>query len=308
MDMELNEDQVLLVDALRTLGEPWANMPAGQERAYSHHALDLEQALRAGGFLDAGRQAGWLEAALVVLEMARLPVVTTAAVAALVAPALLGEPLDGPVTILSGDTARAQRFLGTARYALVELADDVALVDLQGLEVAPVDSIFAYPYGRLVTPFDLSGARRLGAGAVAKLRLWRRIGIAAECAGAAESAIAITVDHVKERTVFGKPIGSFQAVQHRLAQCHQIARAMRFLALHAAWTGDPLRADIAAAYAQDHVSKLAFDLHQFNGGMGVTAEYKLHFWTYRLRAMQAEAGGADGAAADVYDALWANAA
>jgi hypothetical protein len=304
MDMELNEDQVMLVDALRSLGEGFQNLPAGHERDYACWSKPLETALREGGFLAAGRDAGWLEAALVVMEMARLPVVTTAMVSALAVPQVTGRVLDGSATIIRGDTARAHRFLGVADYALVALEDDVALVDLRGREVAPVKSVFAYPYGRLVAPLDLAGAERLGEDALAKLLQWERVGIAAEAAGAAESAIAITVEHVKERHVFGKPIGGFQAIQHRLAQCHQQARATRFLALHAAWTGDPLRADVAATYAQDIVNKLAFDLHQFNGGMGVTAEYKLHFWTYRLRALQAEAGGADGAASAAYDRLW----
>ncbi len=304
MDLELDEQQTLLVDALRSLGEGYRNLPSGHERDYACWSPSLERVLRESGFMAAGRDAGWLEAALVVLEMARLPVATTAMISALAVPQLAGRVLDGPATILRGDPARAHRFLGIADYALVVLEDDVALVDLRGRRVEPITSVFAYPYGRLVEPLDLSGAERLGARALPQLLQWQRVGIAAEAAGAAESAIAITVEHVKERHVFGKPIGGFQAVQHRLAQCHQMARATRFLALHAAWTGDPLRADVAAAYAQDMVNKLAFDLHQFNGGMGVTAEYKLHFWTYRLRALQAEAGGADGAAGDVYDRLW----
>ena len=83
---------------------------------------------------------------------------------------------------------------------------------------------------------------------------------------------------------------------------------MRMLALYAAWSVEAVAADVAATYAQDHVGKLAFDLHQFNGGMGVTAEHKLHFFTYRLRALQAELGGADAAAGAVYDALWNRAA
>lgn len=304
MDMDLNDDQVMLVDALRSLGDGFRTLPPGHERDYAYWSADLEKALREGGFLAAGRDAGWLEAALVVMEAARLPVVTTAMVSALAVPQLTGHALDGPVAILRGDTGRAHRFLGVADYALVALDDDVALVDLRGRPVEPVQSVFAYPYGRLVEPLDLTGAERLGQDALPKLLQWQRVGIAAEAAGAADSAVAITVEHVKERHVFGKPIGGFQAVQHRLARCHQQVRAARFLALHAAWTGDASRADVAATYAQDIVNTLAFDLHQFNGGMGVTAEYKLHFWTYRLRALQAEAGGADGAACNLYDALW----
>src|SRR5690606_41626408 len=69
---------------------------------------------------------------------------------------------------------------------------------------------------------------------------------------------------------------SLQAVQHRLAQCYQISRAMYYLCLRAAWGADPQLADVAINYAQQHIHKLVFDLHQFNGGMGVTCEHKLH--------------------------------
>ena len=304
MDLEFNADQTMLADSLRSLGERFTQLPQGHEREYAYWSAGLEAALRDGGFMAAGQELGWLEAALVVLEVARLPVVSTAMISALAVPQVTGRMLSGPTTILRGDLTRAQRFLGVADYALVALDDDVALVDLRGRAVEPVSSVFAYPYGRLVEPLDLAGAERFGSDALATLLQWQRIGIAAEAAGAAESAIALTVEHVKERHVFGKPIGGFQAVQHRLAQCHQMSRAMRFLALHAAWSGDPLRADVAAAYAQDAVNKMSFDLHQFNGGMGVTTEYQLHFWTSRLRALQAEAGGADQAAASTYDRLW----
>jgi hypothetical protein len=53
---------------------------------------------------------------------------------------------------------------------------------------------------------------------------------------------------------------------------------------------------------------MMFDLHQFNGAMGMTNEYPLHFWTYRLRALQAELGGADAAALAAADLLWPQAA
>lgn len=302
MEMELNGDQQMLVDAVRALGTPWRDMPPGHERDYSHFAADLQDALAAGGFLRAGIDIGMLEAALVVMEISQLPVVTSVGASALVAPALLGEVLDGPVALLSGDLAKAQRLLPVARHGLADRDGQAVLIDLSGVAAAPVESILAYPYGRFAAAPDMASARPVGD--AARLRLWHRVAIAVECAGAAQAAVAVTVRHVKDRMVFGRPVGSFQAVQHRLAQCHQIACAMRMLALHAAWSGEAIAADIAATYAQDHVGKLAFDLHQFNGGMGVTAEHKLHFFTYRLRALQAELGGADAAAISVFDALW----
>lgn len=306
MDMELNGDQQMLVDAVRTLGAKWRDMPMGHERDYSHFAADLQDALDVHGFMRAGVDWGMLEAALVVLEISQLPVVTSAGASALVAPALLGGTLDDPIALLSGDLGKAQRLLPVAHHGLAERKGQAVLLDLSGMVVEPVESIFAYPYGRFVTVPDMSVARPVGD--AARLRQWHRVAIAVECAGAAKAAITLTVQHVKDRMVFGRPVGSFQAVQHRLAQCHQIACAMRMLALYAAWSGEAVAADIAATYAQDHVGKLAFDLHQFNGGMGVTAEHKLHFFTYRLRALQAELGGADAAAGAVYDALWNRAA
>lgn len=306
MDMELSGEQRLLVEAIETLGARWQAMPAGHERDYAHFAADLQAALADGGFLRAGLDIGMIEAALVAIEVSRLPVVTSVAASALVAAALLGDVPEGPVAIVGDDWRKAQRLLPVATHALAARDGRALLLDLAGVAVAPVESVYAYPYGRFVAEPDWASAADIGD--AASLRQWARVAIACDAAGAAQSAIRVTVDHVKERFAFGRAIGSYQAVQHRLAQCHQIARAMRFLALHAAWSGEALAADIAATYAQDHVNKLAFDLHQFNGGMGVTCEYQLHFFTYRLRALQAELGGADGAASGVYNRLWGVAA
>ena len=74
--------------------------------------------------------------------------------------------------------------------------------------------------------------------------------------------------------------------------------------MRAAWGGNPIDADIAAAHAIMGIQALLFDLHQFNGGMGVTTEYSLHFWTYRIRALQAEAGGLTAAALEIADRRW----
>ncbi len=299
MDLELNSEQSLLVDAVENLGARWRELPRGHERDYAYFASDFHEALSEAGFLRAGLDMGMLEAALVTIEVSRLPCVTGVGASALVAAELLGEVPQGPIALLSNDLGRAQRLLPVAAHAFAEDGDDAVFLDLAGIEVEPVDSIYAYPYGRFAGSLDLSRGQRL-AGAAPRLRQWRRVALAAECAGGAQSAHAITLDHVKQRFVFGRAVGSFQAVQHRLAQGHQIARAMRFLALHAAWSGEAIAAHIAATYAQDHVNKLAFDLHQFNGGMGVTNEHQLHFFTYRLRALQAEVGGADAAAKSVY--------
>ena len=170
--------------------------------------------------------------------------------------------------------------------------------------VEPVETILAYPYGRFSPDVDFGAGRRLPAGSRERLEQWSRLALAAEAAGAMRSAVDFTVDYVKQRRLFGRALGSFQAVQHRLAQCHQIARAARFLALKAGWSREPGDAALAALYVQDQIPKVVFDLHQFHGGMGVSYEHKLHFWTYRLKALLGELGGADAAAATAAGMLW----
>ena len=94
-----------------------------------------------------------------------------------------------------------------------------------------------------------------------------------------------------QRTQFGRRIGSFQAIQHRLALAVQITEACRWLALRAAQSGSSEDAAIAALYAQDQFRGVVTDLHQFTGAIGLTLEYPLHLWTYRLKALQGELGG-----------------
>jgi alkylation response protein AidB-like acyl-CoA dehydrogenase len=130
------------------------------------------------------------------------------------------------------------------------------------------------------------------------------VALSAESAGAAQTAVAFTLNHVKQRHVFGHPIAAFQSVQHRMVQCHMVATALYYLALRAAWSGKVYDADVAACYAQQHVKKLVVDLHQFTGAMGVTNEFALHLWTYRLRALQTEAGGMVESALDVVRGRW----
>jgi hypothetical protein len=308
MDFQFTEEQSALVAAVQGILQDHRELPqSARLRSYCFDSK-LQTLLDENGYLNAGREWGALEAALVVIEVARIPSVVEVAASALVAPKLLGdEQVVGPVAILCGrDLARAHRNLPVARTALIDLGDDVAVVPVDGENVTSVPSILAYPYGRFVRLPDLGDARKLR-GQGPALRHWWRVALAAESAGAAQSAVASTVNHVKQRHVFGHPVGAFQTVQHRLVQCHMAATALHYLALRAAWSGDPSDADVAACYAQQHVKKLLVDLHQFSGAMGITNEFLLHFWTYRLRALQSEAGGMIEAALDVVRHRWVQA-
>ncbi|MEX1147690.1 MAG: acyl-CoA dehydrogenase family protein [Sphingomonadales bacterium] len=305
MDFQYTEDQAALVSALQSIMRDHQEIPQSERLNFHYHDAALQRILDESGFLDAAREMGPLEAALVVIEVARSPVVVETGVSALVVRHLMPDaPLPGPVAIASADKpGQAFRNLPIARTVLIEDGADVVVYTPVDGDVEPVKSIYAYPYGRFRAWPDLSRSPRLR-GARDTLVHWARVALAAEFAGAALAAVDFTIDHVKERKVFGRPVGSFQTVQHRLVLGHQIARSTYYLALKAAWSRDPNDAAIAACYAQQNVKGLLFDMHQFNGGMGVTNEHLLHFWAYRLRALQSEAGGVYGAALDIADRLW----
>lgn len=305
MDFQLSEEQSALVAALQAILQDHARLPQSALLGSCYFDVKLQDLLREHGFLDAGRDLGSLEAALIIEEAAKIPAVTEVAASTLIVPRVLGEErVAGPIALVSGQAlAGAHRYLPIARTALVDLGDDVGIVPLAEGDVTPVASVLAYPYGRFARVPEVSTMRRLQ-GVGSRLRQWWRVGLTAEFAGAAQSAVNHTIEYVKQRQAFGRPIGAFQAVQHRLVQCQFVVTGVHWLALRAAWSGEPHHADLAACYAQQQVRKLLVDLHQFTGAMGVTNEFLLHFWTYRLRALQSEAGGLDEAARAIARHRW----
>jgi alkylation response protein AidB-like acyl-CoA dehydrogenase len=180
----------------------------------------------------------------------------------------------------------------------------VRVLDLAGLRVEQVDNIFAYPFGRL-EPNEWSDARVLPDVSPERLHHWWRLALSVECLGAMRAALDLTVDYVKQRQQFGQPIGSFQAVQHRLAADATVVAGLEMLVRRAAWSRDPADAALAATYAQESISQLVYDCHQFHGAMGLTLEYVLHHWTYRLKVLSGEIGGASAQARCAAELVWA---
>jgi alkylation response protein AidB-like acyl-CoA dehydrogenase len=138
----------------------------------------------------------------------------------------------------------------------------------------------------------------------ASFRARWQVAVASEIAGLLGAAIASTVTYVSERKQFGRPLGSFQAMRHRLAEASVRANGARWLALKAADSGEPADAALAAHFAQDSATGIVYDLHQFFGAMGVTLEHPLHLWTYRLKALLCELGGRSVQAAGAADLIW----
>ncbi|MFF2812392.1 acyl-CoA dehydrogenase family protein [Streptomyces sp. NPDC058000] len=137
--------------------------------------------------------------------------------------------------------------------------------------------------------------------------------LAAEAVGAADAALSRTVGYVKERTQFGRPIGSFQAVQHRLADLYVAVQAARSAAYYAAWAAgggrpEPGVGALALAQALETLRAVAAEAVQLHGGLGFTWEHAAHLYfkraacdelllgpVHRLRARAAEQAGLFGA-------------
>ncbi|MEV7526555.1 acyl-CoA dehydrogenase family protein [Streptomyces sp. NPDC091371] len=106
--------------------------------------------------------------------------------------------------------------------------------------------------------------------------------LAAEAVGAAAQALARTVEYVQQREQFGRAVGSFQAVKHRLADLYVRVQAARSAAYYAAW--DPEQGGLALAQALETLRVTAGEAIQLHGGIGFTWEHDAHLYFKRAAA------------------------
>jgi alkylation response protein AidB-like acyl-CoA dehydrogenase len=130
------------------------------------------------------------------------------------------------------------------------------------------------------------------------------VALAAEQVGGAQKVLETAVQYAKDRVQFGRPIGSFQAVQHGLAKCAVAIEGARWLTYEAAWSGECAAAATALAAAVRAAERVRRDTHQFTGALGFTTEYDLHLWTMRLPALTIEAATTGSAAIAAATSQW----
>ncbi|MFF5706179.1 acyl-CoA dehydrogenase family protein [Streptomyces sp. NPDC012794] len=106
--------------------------------------------------------------------------------------------------------------------------------------------------------------------------------LAAEAVGAADRALARTVEYVRRREQFGRAVGSFQAVKHRLADLYVQVQAARSAAYYAAWDQD--QGGLALAQALEALRTAAGEAIQLHGGIGFTWEHDAHLYFKRAAA------------------------
>jgi len=130
----------------------------------------------------------------------------------------------------------------------------------------------------------------------------KKVATVAACAylvGLAQMDFDVTLNYAKERVQFGRPIGSFQAIQHKLADAVIDVDGSRFITYKAAWSlqeGEPdadLMISMAKAWTSDASRRVVAHGQQIHGGIGFTKEYKIQLYFRRQKWMELMWGDAD---------------
>jgi alkylation response protein AidB-like acyl-CoA dehydrogenase len=212
---------------------------------------------------------------------------------------------DGVSVSGSGESVRLTGRAGPALYApsadvaVVVTDTGVYAVDLRS--VGRPDPLSAMDRTRELGQFDLDGtaARQLGDADAAALVLDRAATlVSAEMLGAADRVLSMSVEYAKDRVQFGKPIGSFQAVKHMLADALVDVEGMRSTVYYAAWCAAvddrdrSVSASMAKAWCSDASRRVMASGLQVHGGIGFTWEHDMHLYLKRAQLDQVSFGDA----------------
>ena len=315
MDLELSSDQEALREGVRALCEGRFPMARVRELAATS---GVDPALwkelgEAGVFMlrvpeaDGGVGLGVADAAVVFEELGRAlvpgPVVWTHLAA--------GRRGQVAGTVVGGVERPAPAASAHVVVESLDALDALAVLDADGVWAIDPSTLDAEP---LAWPLDpLTPVHRVPAlpqgervGYADAAREWRLAGAvltAAYQVGMADAVAELTLAYAKERQQFDRPIGSFQAIKHMLADTRvrsEVARAAVYAAavtLDDPMVGDPARAAASAKLLAGEAAvtnaKVATQVH---GGMGFTWEVDVHLYLKRAAVLATQFGGVDAQA------------
>ena len=149
-----------------------------------------------------------------------------------------------------------------------------------------------------VSSSDLLGEKNAGWSTIEKVLQWGAIGKCAEMTGGGQEVLDMTVEYAKQRTQFGRPIGTFQAIQHHCANMATDVEGSKFITYQAAWRlSEGLPADREVAMAKAWVSEAYRRVcalgHQSHGAIGFTKEHNMQLYSRRAKAAELAFGDAD---------------
>jgi len=214
-----------------------------------------------------------------------VPALATAGASELLDSAINGESICTVALATGGPNVVAQV---AADLVVAEHSGSLLAVDSGALTVAPKDSIDQSRRLAEIS-FDPDAATLLAGADVALASDRAALGTAAQCVGVARRLLDFTVEYVRERRQFGKPVGSYQAVKHHLANVRLGIEFSAPLVYRAAWSvahSDDAAVrgrdvSMAKATASDAVDRSCRAALQCHGAIGYTYEYDLQIWLKR---------------------------
>jgi alkylation response protein AidB-like acyl-CoA dehydrogenase len=227
--------------------------------------------------------------------------------------------LDADVTVDGGTITGLARNVvdgAAAGLLLVRARDELVAVAATDAAVEPLQTL---DQTRRQAAIRFDRARAVPAGSAAPAVALNRVLLAAECAAAAEHCLDVTVDYLKTRRQFGRPIGSFQALRHRAADLAAAVSSAKATARAAVWTaasntgatstgasdapgvnsgGLAALAPLAALHCSRAFLQVAGEMIQLHGGIGVTWEHQAHLYFKRAKSTQLLLGPASALRGD----------
>ncbi|MCC6848054.1 MAG: acyl-CoA/acyl-ACP dehydrogenase [Deltaproteobacteria bacterium] len=338
MRFELSEDQALLRSSTRDFLAselPLEKSRAVMEHSEAGYDPAEWRRLAEMGYVGlvlpasvGGQGLGAVELAVVLEEMGRacapgpfLDVVLAASLVAdagvadaLVRDVVAGEKLvaiarhDAPFagTAAAAVVARGGRVRGTkyfVPFAASAGALVVATVDGLGLVEGPFETTPLQTFDPAQRFADVAldhAATPLGGGAdLARVDRLGAVGASAMLLGLMSRCLEATLEYVRTRQTFGRPIGTFQALQHRMADMLLKVESTRSAVYRAAWTFDAgapeaaLACAAAKAYAGDAARHVCGEAIQMHGGIGFTWELDLHLYFKRAKTLEQHYGSTE---------------
>jgi alkylation response protein AidB-like acyl-CoA dehydrogenase len=212
------------------------------------------------------------------------------------------------ILVLAGDSADtalvAARTTGDARdthgISLFIVPLDLTGVDVRGYRSVDGQCVAEITFRDVAIPAgNLLGEENAAAATLDWLAAEAALAVCFDSLGALQRLFDMTLAYIKTRTQFGVAIGTFQVIQHRMADCYMMLEQARSITLRAALT-DPAHVHAyrsacygARAYVADAALHIGHECIQFHGGMGMTDELAVSHYHKRLMFMNSLFG--DGA-------------
>jgi alkylation response protein AidB-like acyl-CoA dehydrogenase len=323
MDLSLTDDQESIRDLFSTFFEKEVPSDVVREHEALGFAPEVWSRLRdTGAFAmstseaNGGGGVGLFESALVAEEVGRrvAPVPFAEHVVAVRLLERVGAPADllarvvdasEPATFASTPLGRDARLVPAGAVAGVLVALDASSGDLVAIEESPpgeaVANLANLPLARRAVPASRDGVAVLASGADATAALasavdeWRVL-MAAMLVGVSDRALELGLDYVKTRHQFGVPIGTFQAIQHGLAEVTPPIAGAHLLVAKAAWAVDhdpaaaPRLAGMALLFTAELAQTVTYRAMHYHGGYGVMAEYDPQLYYRRAKGWPLQLG------------------